>query len=90
MHLVVLEDRGVRRLLLIQAHVEDRMQAVIACQHPPQLALFDADGMRLLPTPVEDAGDHSFAPQAARIAGSPALALADRELYSFAGHGGEV
>jgi hypothetical protein len=46
--------------------------------------------MRRLPAPVEDAGDHSFTPQAPRVAGSPALALAHRKFHSLAGHGGEV
>jgi len=66
----------VRRLLLVEADVEDRVQAVIARQHAPQLPLVDADRMRLLSAPVEDTGDHSFTPQAPRVAGSPALALA--------------
>ena len=66
------------------------MKAVIACQYPPQLPLLDANSMRLLPAPVEDTRDHSFAAQAPRIAGSPALALAYGQLDSLAGHGGEV
>ena len=63
-------------LLLVEAHVEDRVEAVVASQHAPQLALLDADRMGLLPASVEDAGDHSFTPQAPCVAGSPALALA--------------
>jgi len=46
MHLVVLEDRGVRRLLLVEGDVEDRVQAVIARQHATQLTFLDADCMR--------------------------------------------
>jgi hypothetical protein len=46
--------------------------------------------MRRLSAPVKDARDDSFPPQAPRIAGSPALALAHGQLYSLAGHGGEV
>jgi hypothetical protein len=66
------------------------VQAVIARQHAPQLTFLDADCMRRLPAPVEDAGDHSFTPQASRVAGSPALALAHGQFHSLAGHGGEV
>jgi hypothetical protein len=76
MHLVVLEDRGVSGLLPVESDVEYRVEATVARKHPAQLALLDTNGVRLLPAPVENAGDHPFAPQAARIAGSPALALA--------------
>jgi hypothetical protein len=80
----------VRRLLLVEADVENRVEAVVAGKHAAELSLLDADRMRLLPASVEDAGDHAFAPQATGIAGSPALALAHGQLYSLAGHGGEV
>src|SRR5947208_14051644 len=90
MHLVVLENRGVRRLLLVEAHVENRMKAVIACQYPPQLPLLDANNMPLLPAPVADTRDHSFTAHAPRIAASPALALAYGQLDSLAGRGGEA
>jgi hypothetical protein len=46
--------------------------------------------MRLVPAPIEDAGDQPLTPQAPRVAGSPTLALAHGQLYSLAGHGGEV
>jgi len=42
------------------------------------------------PAPIQDAGNHSFAPQASGIAGPTTLALAHRQLDSLAGHGGEV
>ena len=65
------------------------MQPVVAGEHAPQLAVLDEDRVRR-PAPVEDAGDHSFAPQASGIAGPPTFALAHRQLDSLAGHGGEV
>ena len=80
-----------RRLLAREHHVEDRVQAVSARQHPPQLTLGNADRVRLLPAPVEDAGDHAVLAQAARVAGAPLLALLHLETDPFAGHtGGEV
>ena len=49
--LVLLEDRRVGGLLALEDDVEDRVQAVVARQHAPELALRDADRMRLLPAP---------------------------------------
>ena len=74
--LVVLHDRVVRLLLAFEDDVEDRVQTMVARERLAELALLDRERMRLVPVPVEDAGDHSFTPQASRVAGSPALALA--------------
>ena len=75
-HLVVLEDRRVRAALAVDLDVEDGVQPTCAGQRTTQFALLDADRMGLLSASVEDAGDHSFTPQAPCVAGSPALALA--------------
>ena len=89
--LVVLEDRRVRRLLPRQDDVEDRVQPVAAGQHAAQLALGHADRVRLVPAPVEDAGDQAVLAQPARLAGAALLALLHLETDPFAGHtGGEV
>ena len=56
--LVVLEDRRVRRLLALEHDVEDRVQSGGAGQHAAELALGHGDRVRLVPAPVEDAGDH--------------------------------
>ena len=90
MHLVVLEDRRVRGRLAVERDVEDCVEAVVAGEHAPELALVDAERMRLVPAPVEDAGNQPLTPHAPRVAGSPTLALAHGQLYSLAGHGGEV
>ena len=77
-----------RRLLPLEDDVEDRVQAALAGEHAPQLALGDADRMRLLAAAVEDAGDESFAAQAARVGGAAALALFHLQLDPFARHFG--
>jgi len=89
MDLVVLENRGVSRRLLVDADIEDRVEPVVAGEHATQLAVLDGDRVRRAAS-VQDAGNHSFAPQASGIAGPPTLALAHRQLDSLAGHGGEV
>jgi hypothetical protein len=46
--------------------------------------------MRMLPAPVEDAGDQPLTAQTAGITGSPSVPLPDGQLDALAGHGGEV
>ena len=72
-HLVLLEDRGVRRAAAVDLDVEDRVQAGRAGQRAPELALGDeiATGS---PRAVEDAGDEALLAQAARLARAEALA----------------
>ena len=66
------------------------MQPGAAREHPPQLALRDAERLRLLSPAVEDARDQPLLAQAARLRGATALAVLHGQLHAFAGHGGEV
>ena len=58
--LVVLDDRVVGLLLALEDDVEDRVQAVVARQRLAELALLDAERMRLVAAPVENAGDEAL------------------------------
>ena len=78
-----------REYIAIVRAVLRREEPVVAGEHATQLAVLDEDRVRR-PASVQDAGNHSFAPQASGIAGPPTLALAHRQLDSLAGHGGEV
>ena len=53
-----------RRLLTFEDDVENCVQAALAREHPPQLALGNGDRMRLLAAAVEHAGDESLATEA--------------------------
>ena len=64
--LVFLDDRMVGLLLALEDDVEDRVQAVVTRQRLAELALLDAERMRLVPTPVENAGDQTLITQAPR------------------------
>ena len=86
MLLVVLEDRRVGRVLALERHVEDRVQAVAAGEHAPQLTLGDADRLRVLAATVEHARDQPLLAQAARLRGASALAVLHLQLHSLAGH----
>src|SRR5262249_12016430 len=86
--LIVLEDRRVRRRLALQDDVEDRVQAALASQNTTELALGDADRVRLLAVAVEDAGNEALTAQAARVSRAASLALLDLQLDSFSGHSG--
>ena len=88
--LVVLEDRRMGRLLAFEHDVEDRVQARGAGQDAAKLSLGDTDRVRRLPAPVEDAGNHPVAAQAARIGGTASLALRYFQLDSFTCHGAAV
>ena len=89
--LVVLQDRRVRRLLPLEDDVEDRVQPAGAGQHPPQLALRHADGVRLLALAVEHPRDQPFLPQPPRVGRAAPVALPHLELDAFTRHdGGEV
>ena len=88
--LVVLEDRGMRRLLSREDDVEDRVQPRRPRQRLAQLALADREGMRLLPAPVEDAGDQPLAPEPPRRRRAALVALLDLDLDSLACHGAAV
>ena len=88
--LVVLEDRRMGRLLAFEHDVEDRVQARWAGQDAAKLSLGDTDRVRRLPAPVEDAGNHPVAAQAARIGGTASLALRYFQLDSFTCHGAAV
>jgi hypothetical protein len=80
----------VRRLLAGQDDVEDRVQAMAAGEHAPQLALGDADRVRLLAVPVENAGDDPGTAQPPGLARPALLALLNFQTDPFAGHtGGE-
>jgi len=86
MLLVVLEDRRVRGLLALERHVEDCVQPGIAREDAPQLALGDADRVRLLAPAVEHARDQPLLAQTARFGGAAAFALRHLQLHSFSGH----
>jgi hypothetical protein len=86
--LVVLEDRGVRRLLPLEDDVEDRVKPALSRQDAAELALGDADRVRLLAAAVEDAGDEALTAQAPSVGRATVLALLHLQLDSFAGHFG--
>ena len=86
--LVVLEHGVVRRLLPIEDDVEDRMQAVLARQDSPQLALLDRERMRLVARPVQDSRDHAAGSQTPRDGASSLLARLDVQLDAFTRHSG--
>jgi hypothetical protein len=86
--LVVLEDRGVRRLLALEDDVENRVQAARAGQDAAQLPLGDADRMRRVPASVQDTRDQTLPAQPTGRGGTARLALADFQLDSFSGHSG--
>jgi hypothetical protein len=86
--LEVLEDRCMWSLLTLEHDVEDRVQARGTGQHTPQLALGNADRVRLLAVAVEDTGDEPFPAQTARVGGATPLALTHLQFDPFAGHDG--
>ena len=85
--LEVLEDRGVRLALAVDLDVEDRVEARGARERAAQLALCDGDSDRIA-APVEDAGNETRLPQAARLGRAEVLALRDEEFCAFSGHTG--
>ncbi len=88
--LVVLEDRGMRRLLSLEDDVEDRVQPAGAGQRLAQLALADGEGMRFLPAAVENSRDHPLPAEPPRGGRADLLALLDLDLDSFTCHGAAV
>src|SRR6266511_3399701 len=88
--LVVLQHRGMRRLLAVEDDVEDRMRAGVAGEHAPKLALVHAERVRRLAAPVEDTGDEALLPQAPGIGGAARLTLLNLESNPLTGHGGRV
>src|SRR6266540_6324830 len=85
--LKLLQDRGVRRLLALEHDVEDRVQAGVARQHAPEVALGYGDRMRLRAA-VEDTRNQAPLAQAPRFARALALALGNLETDPFTGHTG--
>jgi hypothetical protein len=77
-------------LLAFEHDVEDRVEAGRARQRATKVALADADGVRGLAAPVEDAGDQTLAAQAPRRGGAAQVALLHLDLDSFTGHGAGV
>ena len=86
--LVRLEDRVVRGLLAVEDDVEDRVQAARPAERAPELALLDAEGVRGLAAPVQDARDEPLLPQPPRLRRTAALAVLDLQPDPFAGHSG--
>jgi len=86
-HLVVLEDRRVRRSLAVDLDVEDRVEAAGARERAAQLALRDADRDRFTPT-VENARHEPLLAQASRLRRTEPGALLNRQLCAFACHTG--
>ena len=64
-----------RRLLALEDDVEDRVEAAVARQRAPEVALGHADRVRCLAVAVEHAGDEPLLAQAPRIGGAAPLAL---------------
>ena len=86
--LVVLDDRGMGRLLAVEDDVEDRVEAVRASERASQRPLGDDERVRLLPPAVEDARDQPVAAQASRVTRSDGVPLLHLQAYSFPSHGG--
>jgi len=84
--LVVLDDRVMSLLLALEDDVEDRVQAMVACQRPPELALLNAERMRLAPVPVENSRDEASGTQAPGLAASARLPRLHLQLDSFSCH----
>src|SRR5207302_551881 len=84
--LVVLEDRRVRRLLAFEEDVEDRVQTACAREDATQLPFGDADRVRHLPVPVEDAGDEPLPAQSPRVGGATPFTLPYLQLDPLTRH----
>jgi hypothetical protein len=84
--LVLLEDGVMGLLRALEDDVEDRVQAVVAGEHAPELALLDAELVRLAAVAVEDAGDEPVRAQAARGGASARLPGLHLEPDAIAGH----
>jgi hypothetical protein len=80
----------VGRLLAFERDVENRVEPSGTGQRAAKLALTDADRVRVLAAPVEDARDQTLAAQAPRRGGAAQLALLYLDLDSFTGHGAGV
>ena len=84
--LVVLDDRVVGLLLALEDDVEDRVQPVVARQRLAELALLDAERMRLVPAPVENARDEAVLTQAPRGRAPARLPCLHLQLDSLSCH----
>ena len=79
-----------RALLPLEHDVEDGVQAVIAGQDAAKLALGHADGVGLVPAPVEDARNQARAPEATGLGRAQPVALLHVETDAFSCHGAQV
>ena len=82
------DDGSCRRLGPVLGETDDRVLARVAGERAPKLTLGNAERMRRLAAPVEDAGHEAFVAQAPCVGGAAALARLDLELDSFSGHFG--
>lgn len=78
------------RLLALENDVQDRVQPCGARQCLAKLPLGDAECVRRLAAPVQDAGDQALPAQAAGSRGAVRLAGLDLDLDSFPCHGAAV
>jgi hypothetical protein len=63
--LVVLDDGGMRRRLVVEDDIEDGVKAVRPAERAPQRPLGNDERVRLMATAVEDSGDQAFSAQTA-------------------------
>src|SRR5581483_4224972 len=89
-HLEVLEDRGVRRLLALEHDVEDGVTSVRPGEYASQRPLRHRDRVRLLAAPVQDAGNETRAAQPRARPRSGAFALLHLQPDPLSCHGGRL
>ena len=88
MELVVLEDRVVGLLSVAEHDVENRVRPMLTGEDASELALGDAERVRLAAVSVEDARNEPLRAQASRLRAPPRLTLLDLELDSLSRHSG--
>ncbi len=86
--LIVLEDRGMRRVLPLHDDVENRVQPSLPRQDATEFAFGNGDRMWLLAAAVEHTRDEPFTAQPARVGGAAPLALLDLQPDSLTRHFG--
>src|SRR5829696_5077763 len=86
--LVLLEHGVVGLLGALDDDVDDRVEAVGAGEDPAELPLADAERLRGLPAPVENAGNCPFGAQTAGSRASTVLPRLHFELDTFTSHTG--
>ena len=84
--LVVLDHRVMSLLLALEDDVEEGVQAVVACQRPTELTLFDAELVRLVPVPVQHPGNEAFRAQPPGLGAPARLPRLHLQLDSLASH----